>query len=316
MFEDRYEIDNIGDNWCKSLEIILFGDSTDERVGYLPGKLSPFFSGKAYRLSYDIKTEKCCLEEIKQLKQLSVCKTIYSGDITRGLLGTLQSIGVKEKRVLIDITGIKHPAFFYILSLLLEKERPKYLFAAYTEPELYVPHGSTEIEERFQLFEGYLGIRALPGFTSLPDDSKDKLLVVFLGFEGTRLQHIHDEIKPGNGNAIAVVGFPAFRPGWQNLTLAANQQALQSTKSYLYMRSAIAYSPFDAYNLLCELQYERPTQHLIIAPIGTRPHALGAVLYTIKNPTSSLLYDFPIEVQEHRTEHIGRCHIFNLSSFI
>lgn len=316
VFEDLYYIDDLDDRWCESLEVFIFGDATDERVRYIPGKLSPIFRGKAYRLSYDVKSERCSIEAVSKLDSLSISDKIYSGDITTGLLTTIQSIGVRGKRVLIDITGIKHPAFFYLLSLLLEREKPKKIFAGYTEPERYVPHGSTEIEERFQLFEGYLGIRALPGFTRVPDDIRNKLLVVFLGFEGSRLQHVHDEIEPGNGNTIAVVGFPAFRPGWQNLTIAANQSALQSTKSHLYMLSAIAYSPFDAYGLLSKLQSDRPTQRLVIAPIGTRPHALGAVLYAIKNPSSYLLYDFPIEVQQHRTERVGKCHVFHLSSFL
>lgn len=316
VFEDQYYLDRLGDRWRESLEVFIFGDGTDERIKYIPEKLSPVFRGKAYRLSYDVKSEQCGVEKVDRLTNLPVCEKIYSGDITIGLLTTLQSIEVKGKRILIDITGIKHPAFFYLFSLLLEEEKPKTIFAGYTEPERYVPHGSTEIEERFQLFEGYLGIQALPGFARLPDDPKNKLLVVFLGFEGSRLQHVHDETEPGNGNTIAVVGFPAFRPGWQNLTIAANQSALQSTKSYLYMFTATAYSPFHAYNLLCRLQSDRPNQRLVVAPIGTRPHALGAVLYAIKNPGSYLLYDFPIEVQEHRTERVGKCHIFHLSSFL
>lgn len=315
-FEETCNIDNLNDEWYQSLEIFIFGDGTDERVTYLPRKLSTSFKGGAYRLRYDVKTEQCTIEKTNILGNLSPLETSYSGDITIGLLPTLQELGINGKNVLIDITGIKHPAFFYLLSLLIEKEKPRQLFVGYTEPERYVPHGSTEIEERFQLFEGYLGIRALPGFARLPDDPKEKLLVVFLGFEGTRLQYVHGETEPGDGNTIAVVGFPAFRPGWQNLTMAANQSALQSTRACLYMQTAIAYSPFDAYNLLHELQSQRPTQRLIMAPIGTRPHALGAVLYAIKNPGSYLLHDFPIEVQEHRTERVGKCHIFHLSSFL
>lgn len=316
VFEDTCLFESLDDRWRESLEVFIFGDGTDERIRYIPNKISSSFKGKAYRLSYDVKKEQCSVELVKKLNNLSLSETLYSGDITVGLLTNLQSIGVKTKRVLIDITGIKHPALFYLFSLLLEKEKPKQMFAGYTEPERYVPHGSTEIEERFQLFEGYLGVQALPGFTRLLDDSRNKLLVVFLGFEGSRLQHVHDDQKPGEGNTIAVVGFPAFRPGWQNLTIAANQSALQSTSSYLDMSNAIAYSPFDAYNLLNKLQADRPNQRLIIAPIGTRPHALGAVIYAIKNPGSHLLYDFPIEIQEHRTESVGQCHIFHLSSFI
>lgn len=317
MFEERYDLDSMNGQWLGSLDTFFFGDGADDRVVFLPERLIGGFTGDSYRLSYEVRSERCGVEKVRLTHKMPGMADVYSGDITVGLSTALQRIGIEGKRVLVDITGIKHPALFYLFKLLLEDGKPERLFAAYTEPKRYVSHGSSYIEERFQLFDGYLGIRALPGFTQLPDDPRgNKLLVVFLGFEGTRLQYVHDEVEPGDGNTIAVIGFPAFRPGWQSLTIAANQSALDSTKSYLCLRRAIAFSPFDAYRLLTELQSERPGERLIIAPIGTRPHALGAVLYAVRNSDSHLLYDFPIEVQEHRTEEVGRCHVYHLSSFL
>lgn len=314
MFEENYDLDDMDAQWLKSIDVFIFGDSVDERVLHIPRKLLPVFGGKAYQVSYDVAKESCKISQISESN--SIIEDLYSGDITAGLSSVLQRIGVAGKRVLVDITGMKHPAFFYLFKLLLEGEKPESLFAGYTEPERYVPHGSTEVEERFQLFEGYLGVHALPGFTRLPDALKSKLLVAFLGFEGTRLQSVYDDQEPGDDNTVAVVGFPAFRPGWQNLTIAANEPALHSTKSYRFMRNATAFSPFDAYRALSDLQSDRPEQNLVVAPIGTRPHALGAALYAIKNSSSYLLYDFPIEVVEHRTERMGKCHIYHLSSFL
>lgn len=314
MFEESYDLDALNEQWMQSIEVFIFGDSTDERVQYIPKKLLPVFRGRAYRLSYDVTKESCTISRVTEPE--ATVEDIYLGDITVGLSSTLQKIGVAGKRVLIDITGMKHPAFFYLFKLLLEEQQPGYLFAGYAEPERYVSHGSTEIEERFQLFEGYLGVRALPGFTRMPDAAKSRLLVTFLGFEGTRLQAVYDDQQPSKNNTVAVVGFPAFRPGWQTLTIAANEPALQSTRSYLFLRSATAFSPFDAYRILCDLQSDRPEQNLVVAPIGTRPHALGAALYAIKNNSAYLLYDFPIEVVEHRTERVGKCHIYHLTSFL
>lgn len=314
MFEESYDLDAMSEQWLQSIDVFIFGDSVDERVLHIPRRLLSVFKGRAYRVSYDVTKESCVISQVSEPN--TVIEDLYSGDITVGLSSVLQRIGVIGNRVLVDITGMKHPAFFYLFKLLLEEQKPRFLFAGYAEPERYVPHGSTEVEERFQLFEGYLGVRALPGFTRLPDAIKSKLLVAFLGFEGARLQHVYDDQEPGDGNMVAVVGFPAFRPGWQNLTIAANEPALQSTRSYRFMRSATAFSPFDAYRALCDLQSDRPKQNLVVAPIGTRPHALGAALYAIKNSTSYLLYDFPIEVVEHRTEHVGKCHIYHLSSFL
>ena len=314
MFEENCGLDAMNATWLQSIDVFMYGDGADERVLHIPRKVFPALKGSAYRLSYVVTTESCTISHISD--PASVAEDIYSGDITVGQSRILRQIGVTGKRVLVDITGMKHPAFFYLFKLLLEEQKPGSLFAGYAEPEMYVPHGSTDVEERFQLFEGYLGVRALPGFTRLPDTLKSKLLVAFLGFEGTRLQHVYEDQEPGDGNMVALVGFPAFRPGWQNLTIAANQPALQSTRSYRFLRSATAFCPFDAYQALCDLQSDRPKQNLIVAPLGTRPHALGAALYAIKNDSSYLLYDFPIEVVEHRTERVGKCHIYHLSSFL
>lgn len=314
MFEESYYLDDLAKEWLESIDIFIFGEGTDERILYIPQKLFPILNGVAFRISYDVMTEGCTISKMKSIESIEY--DVYNGDITIGLSSVLRKIEVMGKRVLIDITGMKHPAFFFLFKLLFEEQKPSSLFAGYSEPAKYVPHGSTEVEERFQLFEGYLGVRALPGFTRLPNALVSKLLVAFLGFEGTRLQHVYDDQEPGENNTVAVVGFPAFRPGWQNLTIAANEPALQSTSSYRFMRTATAFSPFDAYHILCDLQSDRPEQNLVVAPIGTRPHALGAVIYAIKNSNSYLLYDFPIEVSEHRTEKIGKCHIYHLSSFL
>ncbi|MFC1999173.1 hypothetical protein ACFLXE_00255 [Chloroflexota bacterium] len=316
MFEERYKLEDLDPDWVRSLEVVIVGDGTDKRVSFIPARFCSDFKGQAYRLSYEMKTEQCTVAKLERLDPMSETVEIYSGDITVGLPRALDSIGVRDRNVLVDITGMKHPALFYLFKLLIDNYKPKRLFGGYTEPERYVPHGSTEIEEHFQLFEGYLGICALPGFARLPDDRKNKCLVAFLGFEGARLQYVHGEVEPGERDAVAVIGFPAFRPGWQNVTIASNQSALQSTRTFLYVRTATAFSPFDAYRVLEELQADRPNERLIVAPIGTRPHALGCALYAIGHPTAYLLYDFPIEVQQHRTENTGICHVYHLSSFL
>ena len=55
---------------------------------------------------------------------------------------------------------------------------------------------------------------------------------------------------------------------------------------------------------------------MVIAPIGTKPHAIGAILYAIKHMAKvELLYDNPIR-SVHRTEGIGRVIVCNVSKLI
>ena len=52
---------------------------------------------------------------------------------------------------------------------------------------------------------------------------------------------------------------------------------------------------------------------MIVAPIGTKPHAIGAILYAIKNPTKvELLYDNP-KRSVQRTEGIGKILVCDIS---
>ena len=52
---------------------------------------------------------------------------------------------------------------------------------------------------------------------------------------------------------------------------------------------------------------------MIIAPLGTKPHAIGAILYAIKNDERvELLYDNPYR-NVHRTNGVGRVLVCNVS---
>ena len=51
---------------------------------------------------------------------------------------------------------------------------------------------------------------------------------------------------------------------------------------------------------------------MYIAPIGTKPHALGAICYALRNPdTTEIMYDNPIR-KPGRTAGIGQMHVYML----
>ena len=52
---------------------------------------------------------------------------------------------------------------------------------------------------------------------------------------------------------------------------------------------------------------------MYIAPIGTKPHAIGAIVYAIKHPDKvEILYDNPKRTL-HRTEGVGRVSICDVT---
>ena len=61
------------------------------------------------------------------------------------------------------------------------------------------------------------------------------------------------------------------------------------------VRHVTANSAFDAFYILQELAAEYSDHSLKIAPIGTKPHALGAILFTLWTKRSvEIVYDHPI----------------------
>ena len=60
-----------------------------------------------------------------------------------------------------------------------------------------------------------------------------------------------------------------------------NRSALTETQAWKDVRFAIANCPFSLYYLLEDVAYDYPGDMLKIAPIGTKPHALGAILFAL-----------------------------------
>ena len=54
---------------------------------------------------------------------------------------------------------------------------------------------------------------------------------------------------------------------------------------------------------------------MYVALVGTKPHALGAIWYSIVNPSSTeVMFDFPIKKKD-RTRGIGTIHIYDFGVF-
>src|SRR5438128_7917368 len=111
----------------------------------------------------------------------------------------------------------------------------------------------------------------MPGFVRKHDPERKRQLLIFMGFEGRRFIKILEEVDHDPSYVHAVFGIPAFQPGWQYVTLGTNQAALERSRARLYR--AEANNVFDAYETADRVQAGCPTHQLIVAPIGTKPHA-------------------------------------------
>lgn len=176
----------------------------------------------------------------------------------------------------------------------------------YSEPKVYL---LTEFQkEGFNrdLSESVDGVSPLPGFIRLVPFKEEPIFVTLLGFEGGRFSYLLTNKQPSNDKILPVVGVPGYRMHYPFETFWGNRNALKTTKAYERVVYAEANSIVDSYLTLKKISYDKRAPNMIVAPIGTKPHAIGAILYALKNPNKvELLYDNP-KRSLHRTEGVGR----------
>lgn len=313
-FQEKYKFDNLSQSYFSSqFDLIILGrDNDEERHRYFINSLTEY-QGKILRIDTCDETEKL----IYNLYSCIDCREIEQGEksLIPDLETLLKKIKISSCKVCVDITGLKQGILFLLIKLLTTQHKPSQLFAAYTEPTEYTKRSfSIYDSEEFDLYDKIIGItKAVPGFVKRRG-SKKPLLVAPIGFDSQRLQSINENLKPEK--IIPIVGFPSFMPGWNITAIKMNYYVLKNTQCYDYIESCEAASPFAIYNVLKEIYNQYIERYdIYIAPLGTRPHSLGAALFASIMPSCYLIYDFPIE-KKFRSNKVLRASVYHLSRFI
>ena len=213
----------------------------------------------------------------------------------------------------LDISGIRHHVWAPLLrELLTARIRVR---VVYVEPGDYAPFAIQETSWIYDLGgAGIRGVRPLPGFATLFRRSHETYCFVpLLGFEGARFAHMLEQVQPVPERVIPIVGVPGFRPEYPYRTYQGNMQPLNDSKSWRNVRFAVANCPFAAYYEIEAVAEEFPDCTVQIAPIGTKPHALGGILYAICHPDrAELIYDHPVR-QQKRTSGEYRVLVYDVN---
>ncbi|HGM6374405.1 TPA: hypothetical protein ACKP8M_002033 [Stenotrophomonas maltophilia] len=186
----------------------------------------------------------------------------------------------------------------------------------YIEPEDYARSSTPGVGSLFDLSERITGIQPIPGFAALRSiDDESSIFVPLMGFEGARLSYMLDQIEPSPDRVFPIIGVPGFKKEYPFSTYLGNQVPLEETRAWRNATYSRANCPFSAYYAIEKIAAQRPGHHLRIAPIGTKPHCLGAVLYNIDNQVASeIVYDHPRRSRS-RTKGIARVSLFEISEF-
>ena len=212
----------------------------------------------------------------------------------------------KTKSILLDITGFIKPYFFRILKGLISVYEFEDVQIVYTEPRFY--HKNLE-EHPFSKGPGK--IAEIPGFGS--HEGKKELLVIMLGFEGNRSLEILNEIDPHK--TIAINGFPSYLLDYKDQSIILNKDFLFQSGCGKVITRASANDPIETFEVL-ETILEENSEHLItVAPLGTKPMALGSLMFLLKHPDSCrAVFSYPQEYvsKDHPAQQYGKTWFYRL----
>lgn len=215
----------------------------------------------------------------------------------------------------VDLTGFAHHVWAPLIRSCLSGGYR--LMVIYVEPGDYRYNVTPTEGEIFDLSERISGVSPIPGFAALRDAREENVCFIpLIGFEGRRFAYMVEQVQPPGGKIVPIVGVPGFRPEYPFHAYLCNRATLLETRSWKNMRFAIANDPFSLYYLLEDIADENREDLLKVAPIGTKPHALGAVLFAIANPQKvELVYDHPIR-KAKRTQGFSRLLVYHVSTFL
>lgn len=216
--------------------------------------------------------------------------------------------------VYVDMTGMSYVSWAPLVRAVLEVGAN--LRVIYVEPIDYRRSQNPTQGMLFDLSEGFEGLRPIPGFAVLNNQANgDWHLIAALGFEGRRFSHVINELEPAVDHVVPIIGVPSFRPEFATQAFVANRTDLDDLTIASQVRFARANCPFDFFYTLHKIHADLAHAPIRLAPIGTKPHGLGSVLYTMSRPSQvQLVYDHPRR-KAKRTLGASRVCLYDVSTF-
>jgi hypothetical protein len=192
-----------------------------------------------------------------------------------------------NQKIAVDISCFTKPFFFYLLKYLYERLPISDPIIFYTEPFSY-RFPQKGLFNSYHETDGPIKIAEIPGYSGIKERNSETVLVVQLGFEVAALEEIILDVSPNE--SFLINGFPSYTPKFKDISLLVNENYTSNKDSViLYSR---ANNPFETFNLLDKIKRNFNSAFINIAPLGTKPMALGACLFAIHNPDVKVL--FPI----------------------
>jgi hypothetical protein len=212
----------------------------------------------------------------------------------------------ETSKIGIDISCFTKPYFYFIIKLLKERFAVSNVFVFYTEPKSYIfPKG---LFSAFRTSSGPISVREMFGYTGEENRGAKRKLIVLLGFDGDLSKEINEDVSPNE--TVIINGFPSYTPKCKDISLIANEKLVNDRN--IEMKYTRANNPFDTYNLLQSIKDTSEANTFInIAPLGTKPMALGACLFALHNPDVRIIYPLPENYEKKYSDDCWNSWVYN-----
>ena len=290
----------------KVYDLIFKGRPIDDRTIQISDKIEKY-SDKSKVLEVCINIEQYSLSiGNKSIRLLEL------GTFLCSLLSEFES-----PTILVEATSLDFSEILYLVDALNKQPNVTGIAISYIEPCEYSdsPSHIKETSE-FLLSESNQKFIALPLFALNSQEQNKSHLVAILGFENHRLgQALEEDDGASFSNMHAMIGIPAFNPGWENRSILRHLDHFESIKTKLH--SYPATNPFELNKVLEDLHkgYDR----IVIASMGTKPAALAAAIFLINHVPKNTrqkqvgaVYDFP-KKKQGRSVGVGEIYEYQIS---
>jgi hypothetical protein len=224
-------------------------------------------------------------------------------------------VAALPKPIYLDMTGLGHATWAPLTRVCVEKGAQ--LRVIYLEPVAYNASGYPGIGMIYDLSERIEGIRPIPLFARLIDRRQhESCFVPLLGFEGARLLHMLNEVDPAKDKVFPIIGVPGFIPHYPLDAFVSNALGLEQDKAIRNARLAKSNCPFSLFYELERIAQRVPSDLMRVGLIGTKPHALGAILFSIANEDQTeIVYDHA-KRKTGRSTGVAKCLVYSVTDFL
>lgn len=278
-------------NWAK----ILVGEERDDRGG----EARKF----AHRSNIDI-------EELEY----------NPNDSTYSIGGNTASVddlsllkrSMEGDRILIDATTVGFVELLLTIRSAIEGGLANISFC-YVEPLDYSSQRTRGVlhARDFILSEDSGVFSAVPG-SAIHLSRSGRRAILVVGYEGDRLQKVFEQTPIEPRDTLIMLGIPAFQAGWEmnsfaNIVDELDERRIGETSFVGATNPHAVYREISRVHEACSAN-----ERLVIVPIGTKPHGLGAALYAAKHEEVGLVYDNPAR-KKGRTKDVGKWHLYEVA---